>query len=179
MSLFRRRTTPSAQRGPTPRDVEALEQVLLAFDGGVADAQDARVKFTDALVDALGLTYGARWVPAADGALRLAYETGALAVPLRAAVAGAAVLGPGAGLLGEAARSRRPVLVDAAEGDAPACLRWEAARTRTCCGSASSPAPRVRSSARSRSPRRSRRGWACPGGRGVPVTSCPCATWPT
>ncbi|WP_164983845.1 GAF domain-containing protein, partial [Cellulomonas endophytica] len=108
--------------------MEALERVLLAFEGGVADAQDARVKLTDALVETLGLTYGARWVPAPDGQLELAYETGRLGDRLRSAVGGATRLQPDAGLVGQAARRREPVLVT---GDVSAarsgCLRWQAA----------------------------------------------------
>ncbi|WP_298459041.1 GAF domain-containing protein [uncultured Cellulomonas sp.] len=128
MPLFRRTTTPDPQadRG-VPRDVEALEQVLLAFDTGLTDAQDARIKLTDAMVRTLGLTYGARWVPSPDGTLRLAYETGPLAGTLRSAVSGARSVQPDAGLLGEAARTRRPVVVQPSDGD-HGCLRWEAAQ---------------------------------------------------
>ncbi|RZS91607.1 GAF domain-containing protein [Motilibacter rhizosphaerae] len=109
-----------------PRDVEALERVLLAFSTGLVNAQDARVKGTDALVDSLGLAYGARWVPTPAGEYELAYETGELLPAMAAAAGGARVLGPDAGLLGTALQRRKPVIVaDPQEGSH--CLRWRAA----------------------------------------------------
>ncbi|GIG29406.1 GAF domain-containing protein [Cellulomonas marina] len=124
--MFLRRT-PAAPAAalPFPRDVEALEQALLAFDDGVRDAQDARVKLTDAMVRTLGLAYGARWVPARDGSLTLAYETGRLTSVLGA---GAGATSADGGILQRAARGRRPVLVRADEAaDRGACPRWAAA----------------------------------------------------
>nr|WP_269205137.1 methyl-accepting chemotaxis protein [Motilibacter aurantiacus] len=109
-----------------PRDVEALEQVLLAFDGGLADMQDARVKTTSALVEALGLAYGARWVPGEGGSFDLAYETGELVQTMASAAGGLRTLPPDVGLLGRALSTRRPVIVSAPEAGAK-CLRWQAA----------------------------------------------------
>ncbi|PRY16878.1 methyl-accepting chemotaxis protein [Kineococcus rhizosphaerae] len=129
-----RRRGPAAQSPlRVPRDVEALEQVLIAFDGGVADAQDARVKLTDAMVGALELAYGARWVPDASGRLSLAYETGPIGTVVDAALSGSTTLGPGSArhtLVEQAATSQRPVIVEASERDADGrtCARWQAAQ---------------------------------------------------
>ncbi|GAA0309579.1 methyl-accepting chemotaxis protein [Kineococcus aurantiacus] len=120
----RRRGPSDAARptGPVPRDVEALEQVLVAFDGGVADAQDARVKLTDAMVGTLDLAYGARWVPDASGRLALAYETGPLAPTLGAGAARRT-------LVEEAAAGQRPVVVDTSGAPGgTSCPRWQAAQ---------------------------------------------------
>ena len=132
MSLFRRDRSPIRSADErTPRDVEALEQVLVAFDGGVTDAQDARVKLTDAMVAALDLAYGTRWVPGATGRLVLAYQTGRLGEVVGAAIAGARTLEPDRGLVGQAAASQRPVLVDTLPGQSGVgddCARWQAAQ---------------------------------------------------
>ncbi|GIG28391.1 methyl-accepting chemotaxis protein [Cellulomonas marina] len=111
---FRRR---SDQVAPTvvPRDVEALEQVLIALDGGVEDEQDARVKMTDTLVRALGVDYGAQWAPVAGG-LELAYEAGPVASRLTPESRGSR------GTLAEAAwRTRRPQVFS--PGDTPPTTR--------------------------------------------------------
>ena len=126
ITVFRRTTRGAAAAAHVPRDVEALEAVLLALDGGVADAHDARVRSTDAMVRALGLAYGARWVPEPDGRFSLAYETGELVAVMGRAVDGARVLPPDAGLLGAAVTTRRPVAVG--PGEEPECLRWRAAQ---------------------------------------------------
>ncbi|WP_432543681.1 methyl-accepting chemotaxis protein [Kineococcus sp. SYSU DK002] len=137
-----RRGSSSDTSAPSraPRDVEALEQVLIAFDGGVVDAQDARVKLTDAMVATLDLAYGARWVPDGTGKLTLAYETGSLAAALGASPGGVRTLGDasgrGASIVEQASRAHGPVILDAlGEGDrgqrgaaGAGCLRWEAAR---------------------------------------------------
>ena len=111
---------------PVPRDVEALERVLLAFSTGLTSAQDARVKGTNALVDSLHLAYGARWVPTPSGQYELAYETGELTAAMATTGGGARVLAPDAGLLGTALKSRKSVLVTS-EHDGAHCLRWRAA----------------------------------------------------
>ncbi|WP_269203873.1 GAF domain-containing protein [Motilibacter peucedani] len=100
--------------------------MLLAFSTGLSSAQEARQKGTDALVESLGLAYGARWVPAPSGQYELAYETGELTHVMASAAGGARVLSPDAGLLGEALRTRKPVVVDSPEAGAQ-CLRWRAA----------------------------------------------------
>ncbi|NHC12184.1 methyl-accepting chemotaxis protein [Motilibacter deserti] len=123
---MRRRKNTTVQ-APVPRDVEALEQVVLAFDGGLVDLQDARVKTTDALVRALDLAYGARWVPDGQGGFTLAYETGELTPAMARAAGGARTLPPDVGLLGRALSTRKPVLVAPPEEGAK-CLRWAAAR---------------------------------------------------
>jgi len=57
----------TAFAGPTPRDVEALESVLVALNTGVSGEVDAHRTVVTALVDALGLAYGAVWLPQETG----------------------------------------------------------------------------------------------------------------
>jgi len=120
------RTTAPA--GPLPQDVEALEQVLLALDGGVDDRHDAQRRTTTALVDALGLAYAAVWTLEANGRFALATETGDLADAMSRAGGGARTLPPDAGLLGEAVRTRRAVMTSETPQAGTSCLRWQHAQ---------------------------------------------------
>ncbi|WNB85305.1 methyl-accepting chemotaxis protein [Cellulomonas sp. ATA003] len=121
-----RRPRPDARTTPPPQDVEALEHVLRALDGGVKNADDAVVTITDALAARLRLAYGAAWVRDPHGQFALVHETGDLLSAMRGAMGGARSLPADAGLLGGAVATRRPVLVREL-GDGPRCLRWEAA----------------------------------------------------
>ncbi|WP_298803671.1 methyl-accepting chemotaxis protein [uncultured Pseudokineococcus sp.] len=109
-----------------PRDVEALEKVLQVLDEGVADEADAHARIIGALVPALHLTYGAVWLPTPEGTLALAHEAGELVGALATAAGGARVLRRTDGLLGEAVRTRRPV-VATGDGASASCQRWQAA----------------------------------------------------
>ncbi|WP_380166720.1 GAF domain-containing protein [Jannaschia sp. R86511] len=127
---LRRSHQPATRVFTPPRDVEALEQVLIAFDRGVADEHEARVVMTDTLVSVLGLTYGSRWVRHADGTFRLLYETGELVGRLPG---GDVALEPKAfpsSMLSRAVTGRCAV-VERDEGDQATptadCLRWRAA----------------------------------------------------
>ncbi|WP_336922047.1 methyl-accepting chemotaxis protein [Aquipuribacter sp. SD81] len=131
MPLFAQRRTTTAPTHPVPRDVEALEAVLRAFDDGVRDEQEARVKMTDLLVDCLGLDYGARWVRRSDGRFELRYETGALAGTLPASTDAVRVEDVPDALIARAVLGRRAVVERLEPGESvPAshgCLRWRAA----------------------------------------------------
>jgi GAF domain-containing protein len=111
---------------PTPRDVEALERVIEVLDGGVHDQVDAHRKVTETLVEALGLDYGATWLPAGDGGFQLAGECGGLAPAMTPSSARVGRLTAGAGYAGKAIRARKAVLVDR-DSDPETCLRWTAA----------------------------------------------------
>ncbi|RBY85476.1 methyl-accepting chemotaxis protein [Blastococcus sp. TF02A-30] len=116
-----------------PRDVEALERVIAALDGDVTSELDAHARIMHALVEALGLSYGAAWLPDHQGSYVLRVAEGAIADAMAAAWPGGdAVVGrdaqvEGAGYGGEALRRRRPVLMDDASSTAT-CLRWRTAQ---------------------------------------------------
>src|SRR3954454_1030025 len=123
----------SADRGrveavPMPRDVEAVEAVIKVLDRGVADALDAHRKTTATLVDALGLAYGAVWLPGDDGAVHLAGESGELLTAFGTAPGGkvrSMTVGDGYG--GEAMRTKLAIVFDE-RTDTGGCLRWAGAR---------------------------------------------------
>ncbi|MFC3688661.1 GAF domain-containing protein [Aquipuribacter hungaricus] len=124
------RTRTAVPALPAPRDVEALEQVLVAFDTGVQDAQHARVLMTDALVRTLGLDYGCRWVQGADGRFSVAYETGSLAGRLPNSDRAFLPSEIPQALVGMAIRERRAVVErpdDPERKPAPGCPRWSVA----------------------------------------------------
>ena len=123
---MRRRRTAPVSPAPVPRDVEALEQIINALDEGVDDAGDAHARIIGALVPALALTYGAVWLPAPDGRLELVHEAGELVPVMARAAGGARVMGRTSGLLGEAWRTREPV-VAVGDGTDASCQRWRVA----------------------------------------------------
>nr|WP_179756651.1 methyl-accepting chemotaxis protein [Kineococcus aurantiacus] len=109
-----------------PRDVEALEAVLTALDSGIATELDAQLACVRALTDALGLAYGAVWLPGPDGRFRVAAEVG----PLARALAGSRDLavGAGDGCGGQALTTQRPVQCGDGDPASSSCLRWRGAR---------------------------------------------------
>jgi len=121
-----RRNAPTAP-APFPQDVEALERVLAALDDGVSTAVDAHRRVVETLVDALGLSYGAVWLPEGTHGFSLRAETGALTAPMSAGWDSSRALVAGEGMAGEAIRTRRPVIMDASASGV-ACLRWDLAR---------------------------------------------------
>jgi putative methionine-R-sulfoxide reductase with GAF domain len=127
-----RRRTSSPDRvvltpAEMPRDVEAVEQVIAALDRGVTDPVHAHDVVTETLVSALGLTYGAAWLPRADGAFHLVGESGDLARAMTAATPRITRLTAGDGYGGQAIRQKQAVVMDA-DTDTATCLRWGAAR---------------------------------------------------
>ncbi|WP_299039046.1 GAF domain-containing protein [uncultured Pseudokineococcus sp.] len=132
-----RRTRAQGHQAPTtPRDVEALEEIMSALDEGVDSEADAHARIIGALVPALALTYGAVWLPTDDGRFALAHETGDLVPAMATAAGGARVIDRDAGLVGQAVRTRKPVLAAGSGGDL-SCQRWRAAAdagmTGGCC----------------------------------------------
>jgi putative methionine-R-sulfoxide reductase with GAF domain len=127
--LFRTRRTQRSEAGPTapgPRDVESLEQVVAALDGGVSDEVDAHRTIVQALTSALGLAYGGVWLPDAQGGFRLEAETGSLAPAMAASWKAGRTIGLDEGVGGRVLATRRATVLDpsTATGD---CLRWRAA----------------------------------------------------
>jgi GAF domain-containing protein len=116
VSTFRRRPeTPAPQQ--QPQDAEAFLQVIEAMEGG-RNPRDVFTRAVDSFVPAAGFGYGALWLPGADGELRIAHETGPLLGQLPAAFHSAGTA-TGAATVGQAASTRRPVLVTSlAEGPA-------------------------------------------------------------
>jgi hypothetical protein len=116
-----------------PRDVEALEAVLAALDGGVTTEVEAHLAGVRALVGALDLAYGAVWLPGADGRFHLGAEVGELAGAMT--LTRGLGIAPGEGVGGRALASGTPQQcgLDSGTDD---CLRWrdaEAAGARHGC----------------------------------------------
>ncbi|MEJ5945479.1 methyl-accepting chemotaxis protein [Pseudokineococcus basanitobsidens] len=107
-----------------PRDVEALEEVIVALDAGVRDDAEAHARVVSTLVTALRLRYGAVWLPVGGGRWRRLVESGDL-VP---AMAGAPREGVAEGLLGRALATRSRTVVAVDGDDLPSCPRWRTAR---------------------------------------------------
>ncbi|RZS77908.1 GAF domain-containing protein [Motilibacter rhizosphaerae] len=126
--MFGRRGAPATASTAQPRDVEALEAVVDALAGDISDLQEARARIITALVDALGLAYGALWTRNSDGHFSLVAETGELVAPMGAAADGARLIPADAGMLGAAVSSRRAVSVTAEPEPGTHCARWRHAR---------------------------------------------------
>ncbi|TFV45138.1 methyl-accepting chemotaxis protein [Blastococcus sp. TF02A_35] len=111
-----------------PRDVEALERVIEALDDTVTTELEAHRRIMRVLVDALGLTYGAAWLPDGHGGFVLAVTEGEAAGAMAARWTPGEAMVEGAGYGGEALRRRTTVLMDDATPTG-SCLRWAAARS--------------------------------------------------
>ncbi|WP_369832217.1 methyl-accepting chemotaxis protein [Blastococcus sp. TF02-8] len=110
-----------------PRDVEALERVIDALDDTVTTELEAHRRIMAVLVDALGLTYGAAWLPNGQGGFVLAVTEGEVAQAMADRWTPGEAMVEGAGYGGEALRRRVPVLMDDSTSTGN-CLRWAAAR---------------------------------------------------
>jgi len=124
-----KRETRRAAASPSgrPQDVEALERIIAALDGDVPTVADAHRRIVAVLVDSLGLSYAAAWLPGEDGDFVLRVAEGGGADAMAARWPAGAVMAAGTGYGGEAIRRRTPVLVD--DGTPTAgCLRWAAAQ---------------------------------------------------
>ncbi|GIF12145.1 GAF domain-containing protein [Actinoplanes teichomyceticus] len=123
MRLFgSRQTTPEAIR-PIPRDVEALEELVLALESAIDEATAWRITVAST-VESYGFGYGAVWVP--DGRqLRLVHETGRLSPQIQAVTPGR-TLPLETGLIGKAYRNRQLTHADA-PGECGDCRRCQAA----------------------------------------------------
>ncbi|MDG6103844.1 GAF domain-containing protein [Dactylosporangium aurantiacum] len=109
---------------PVPRDVESLEQLIIALDGAPDEAATWRIT-VESLVRSHQFMYGAVWLPDPEGHLRVGFETGDIAGELRAVTAGRD-LPVGMGLVGRAQQSRQPIYIDDAR-DVHDCPRCQAA----------------------------------------------------
>jgi GAF domain-containing protein len=118
-------TTAALPAAAMPRDVEALEQVLAVLDQGVSSERDAHVKVVTALVEALGMAYGAVWLPAGDG-FRLEAQIGDLGRAMSARWPADTVMTSRDGFGGQAVRERREVVCDESS-PAGTCGRWATA----------------------------------------------------
>ena len=110
-----------------PQDVEALERVLEALDGDVADELDAHRRILHALVGTLDLAYGAAWLPGHDGGFTLRVEEGESAPAMSVTWQAGNVLAAGAGYGGQALQQRAVVLMDE-ETATDSCPRWATAK---------------------------------------------------
>ncbi|TQS40493.1 methyl-accepting chemotaxis protein [Cryptosporangium phraense] len=127
MGLFGRKVAPQTTF-VIPRDVEALERVVVALGGGVESLADASAKIVTELVKTLDLAYGAWWTREPSGAYSLTAEAGTLGPTLRAAIGNAETIPPDAGLIGVAVNGRRPVMTSEMQHAGDNCLRWGAAQ---------------------------------------------------
>ncbi|WP_222267494.1 methyl-accepting chemotaxis protein [Modestobacter marinus] len=109
-----------------PRDVEAVERVIAVLDRGVTGPVHAHRTVTETLVDALGLAYGASWLPGADGAFHLSGESGDLARAMSSATPRITRITGVDGYGGQAIRNKQAVVMDA-DTDTATCRRWAAA----------------------------------------------------
>ncbi|MFQ1002394.1 methyl-accepting chemotaxis protein [Modestobacter sp. SSW1-42] len=108
-----------------PRDIEAVEQAILALEGGISGSADAHQVITRTLVTELGLGYGAVWLLGGDGSFHFSGESGQFA-PAIAARARTDRLTAADGCAGQAIRERAAVVMDPAAGPTT-CARWSAA----------------------------------------------------
>jgi putative methionine-R-sulfoxide reductase with GAF domain len=117
MRLFGSRAVgPEASR-PIPRDVEALEELVLALDAATDEDSAWRI-IVESTVTFYKFGYGAVWLPDGAGRLRVLHECGALQPQLAAAGE--------AELVARAFRSRAAVFEEDPES-AGGCRRWQAA----------------------------------------------------
>ena len=127
MTLWRtRQAGPTLAAPPVPRHVEALEQVLLALDGGASDDDDVARRTTGALVAAMDLGYAAVWRRNRNAQFELVTQTGELVGAMEQA--GGGRLNADDGLVGEAVTRGRPVLVTETPQARSRCQRWKHAR---------------------------------------------------
>ncbi|WP_430537406.1 methyl-accepting chemotaxis protein [Blastococcus saxobsidens] len=107
--------------------MEALERVIEGLDASVTSELEAHQRIMSVLVDALGLSYGAAWLPDGRGGFVLRVTEGQAADAMAARWKPGEAMVEGAGYGGEALRRRTTVLMDdTTTGDT--CLRWAAAR---------------------------------------------------
>ncbi|WP_308220224.1 methyl-accepting chemotaxis protein [Kineococcus sp. TRM81007] len=125
--MFGRKTRAGA--GPlapaaAPRDVEALEAVLAAFEQASTEAEVYRA-MVRTITDTFGLDYGAVWRPGPDGRFVVAEEFGRGVAAL--ASSRGTSLGPGDGWGGKAIGEREHVHLTPDSAGTP-CRRWQDAQ---------------------------------------------------
>ncbi|KUL39137.1 methyl-accepting chemotaxis protein [Actinoplanes awajinensis] len=123
MGWFGSRQAGPELKRPIPRDVESLEELVLALESAGDETNAWRITVAST-VESYGFGYGAIWVP--DGRqMRLVHETGPLSAQIQAVTPGK-TLPADAGLIGKAFRSRQLTHAESAAecGD---CRRCQAA----------------------------------------------------
>ncbi|WP_432573930.1 methyl-accepting chemotaxis protein [Kineococcus sp. SYSU DK005] len=121
----RKQTGPAAPvQDAVPRDVEALEAVLTAFESASTE-QDVYRAMVRTITDTFALDYGAVWRPGPDGKFVVTDEFGRGATAM-AASRGVRV-GPGDGWAGRAITDRSYVHVTPAS-TGTSCQRWREAQ---------------------------------------------------
>ena len=126
--MFTRRATRTSRtpdQQPMPRDVEALEAVLTALDGQRGGELEAHRTVVSTLTSALGLTYGAVWLPLGDGAFALRGEAGPMSATLSAT--GITTITLDAQQVRWATAQTMAVLDEESTGVVPTYERWRAA----------------------------------------------------
>jgi hypothetical protein len=121
----------SAETRPfvVPRDVEALEAVLVGLSTGGHNLREASETIIKELAKVLNLAYAAWWNKMPNGDYELVAETGELALAIQSAAGHDARVRPAtSGLLGEAISARRPVMTNEDPGAGATSPRWQAAR---------------------------------------------------
>ncbi|WIM98351.1 methyl-accepting chemotaxis protein [Actinoplanes oblitus] len=123
MRLFgSRQASPEVTR-PIPRDVEALEELVLALESAIDETTAWRITVAST-VESYDFGYGAVWLPE-GGQLRLLHEVGRITSQVQAAGAGTTVR-PDTGLIGRAYRTRQPAVAES-PAECAGCRRCEAA----------------------------------------------------
>ncbi|MEU4691452.1 methyl-accepting chemotaxis protein [Actinoplanes sp. NPDC023714] len=128
MRFFGSREAAPAATRPVPRDVEALEELVLALENAVDENSAWRITVTST-VESHGFAYGAIWIPDGGNHLRLLHETGRITPQLQAAAGGVVpgrTLPADAGLVGKACRTRQAVYAES-PAEYGECRRAEAA----------------------------------------------------
>ncbi|GAA4600433.1 putative methionine-R-sulfoxide reductase with GAF domain [Actinoplanes octamycinicus] len=123
MRLFgSRQASPEVTR-PIPRDVEALEELVLALESAIDETTAWRITVAST-VESYDFGYGAVWLPD-SGQLRLLHEVGRITSQVQAASAGP-VVRPDIGLIGRAFRTRQAAVAES-PADCDGDRRCEAA----------------------------------------------------
>ncbi|MEU8661448.1 methyl-accepting chemotaxis protein [Actinoplanes philippinensis] len=117
MRLFGSRSVASEAVRPIPRDVEALEALVLALDAATDDLSAWRIT-VESTVGFYKMGYGAVWLPDGHGRLKLLHESG----PLQAKVAAAGE----PEMVNRAFRTRTAIFDENPEA-ASGCRRWQVA----------------------------------------------------
>jgi GAF domain-containing protein len=115
--LFGSRAVSPDETRPIPRDVEALEQLVLALDVATDESSAWRITVENT-VRFYSFGYGAVWVPDGAGRLRMLHESGQLTPQMRNA--------PESELVNRSFRARDSVF-DENPAAAAGCRRWQIA----------------------------------------------------
>jgi putative methionine-R-sulfoxide reductase with GAF domain len=124
VASFRSRRSTEAPPRPVPRDVESLEKLITDLDRAT-DLRSTWQITVDSTVQSQNFSYGAVWLPDAEGNVSVEYETGPIVPELQAVVAGQPVPAE-AGLVGKAWRTKQFAYLGSL-AEAQDCPRCQAA----------------------------------------------------